>query len=63
MKINVKKIKKKMNSGKIKIVHLIECYCGEEVVFKEMPDEFKCPTCKKCISILEIKENKKRRVK
>ena len=60
MKINVKKIKKKMSSGKIKVVYLIECYCGEEVVFKEMPDWFKCPTCKKLISIFEIKEGKKR---
>ena len=51
MKIDVKKI----DNGKGKIVYLIECACGEEIVFHYMPDWFKCPSCEKRISLFEIK--------
>jgi len=57
MKINIKK----MDDSKGKIVYLVECHCGEEIVFKRVPDWFKCPSCEKCISLFKIKENKKRK--
>jgi len=56
MKINVKK----MDNGKGKIIYLVECYCGEEIIFKYQPDWFECPSCGKRISLFKIKENERR---
>ena len=47
MKINVKKI----DNGK----YLVECICGEEIVFHYIPDWFECPSCEKRISLFEIR--------
>ena len=50
MKINIKKIVDDEGDT----LYLIECLCGEEIILERIPEWFKCPSCKKLISLFKI---------